>query len=219
LKRRERLSARLGDILSQLYLISATLKRFEDDGRPEADLALVRWGIEDALVQARLAFEGLLANYPHRGAAALLRALAFPFGMTHVPSTDALGSEVALVMQTPGETRDRLLAGSHVSSLKADPISGLEKLLTLTPALSALESRLRESKLALPASPDEWDAWAQSAVEQGSIDADEHALLLEWAALARDAVKVDDFSADFGILEALQRRSAALEGEMPEIVA
>ena len=51
LKRRERLSARLGDVLSQLYLISATLKRFEDDGRPESDLPLVRWGVEDALQQ------------------------------------------------------------------------------------------------------------------------------------------------------------------------
>ncbi len=116
LKRHEQLSARLSNILSQLYLISATLKRFEDDGCRDEDLPLVRWGVENALYQARGAFEGLLANYPHRGAAAFLRVMAFPFGLPHAPSTDALGSEVARIMQTPGDARERLVGGSHVAS-------------------------------------------------------------------------------------------------------
>ncbi len=80
LKRRERISARLGDVLSQLYLISATLKRFEDEGRQEDDLPLVRWGVEDSLYRAQQALDGVLANYPNRLAAGLVRALAFPFG-------------------------------------------------------------------------------------------------------------------------------------------
>ncbi|MDR5804717.1 acyl-CoA dehydrogenase [Caballeronia sp. LZ001] len=224
LKRRERLSARLGDILAQLYLISATLKRFEDDGRPESDLPLVRWGVEDALYQARLAFDGLLANYPNRAAAAFLRVFAFPFGLPHTPSTDALGNDVALLMQTPGDARSRLVEGSHVSALEDDPIAVGEKLLALTPAVVALEARLRDAvksgKTApLPQSPDEIEAWARQATALGLIDASEAALLEEWASLAREAVKVDDFSADFGILEALQKRSAEIEQQMPETVA
>ncbi|SPB17033.1 acyl-CoA dehydrogenase [Caballeronia novacaledonica] len=223
LKRRERLSARLGDILSQLYLLSATLKRFEDDGRPETDLPLVRWGAEDALHQASAAFEGLLANYPNRAAAALLRALAFPFGLPHAPITDALGNEVAMLMQTPGEARERLVTGSHVSAIETDPVARCEKLLALTPAVAALEARLRDAVKAgrsepLPQSPQEVDAWAQTALSRGFIDESERALLTEWATHAREAVKVDDFSADFGILEALQKRSAALERQWPETV-
>ncbi|MBC8636947.1 acyl-CoA dehydrogenase [Caballeronia sp. EK] len=224
LKRRERLSARLGDILSQLYLLSATLKRFEDDGRPESDLPLVRWGAEDALHQASAAFAGLLANYPNRAAAALLRALAFPFGLPHAPSADVLGNDIAMLMQTPGEARERLVAGSHVSAFETDPIARGEKLLALTPAVAALEARLRDAVKAgqaeaLPQSPQEVTAWAQTASERGLIDESEHALLAEWAAHAREAVKVDDFSADFGILEALQKRSAALKRQWPETVA
>ncbi|HEY1996183.1 acyl-CoA dehydrogenase, partial [Paraburkholderia sp.] len=76
LKRRERISARLGDVLSQLYLISATLKRFEDEGRQETDLPLLRWGVEDSLYKAQQAIDGVLANYPNRVAAALVRGLA-----------------------------------------------------------------------------------------------------------------------------------------------
>jgi acyl-CoA dehydrogenase len=224
LKRRERLSARLGDILSQLYLLSATLKRFEDDGRPEADVPLVRWGAEDALHRACVAFDGLLANYPNRAAATFLRIVAFPFGLPHAPSTDALGNEVAMLMQTPGAARERLVADSHVSAFENDPIARGENLLALTPAVAALEARLRDAVKAgqtapLPQSPDEIDAWAQTAAARGLIDENERALLGAWAIHAREAVKVDDFSADFGILEALQKRSAALEQQLPETIA
>ncbi|SAL66954.1 Acyl-CoA dehydrogenase [Caballeronia peredens] len=224
LKRRERLSARLGDILSQLYLLSATLKRFEDDGRPASDLPLVCWGAEDALYRARVAFEGLLANYPNRAAAAFLRAIAFPFGLPHAPTADALASDVAMLMQTPGDARERLVAGSHVSGFDHDPIARGEKLLALTPAVAALEARLREAVKAgrsapLPQSPDEIDTWAEAAAARGLIDENERALLAEWAAHAREAVKVDDFSSDFGILEALQKRSEALERQLPETIA
>ncbi|SAK91927.1 acyl-CoA dehydrogenase [Caballeronia temeraria] len=224
LKRRERLSARLGDILSQLYLLSATLKRFEDDGRPETDLPLVRWGAEDALHRARTAFEGLLANYPNRAAAAFLRVVAFPFGVPHAQSADALGNEIAMLMQTPGDARNRLVAGSHVSASETDPIAVGEKLLALTPAVAALEARLRDAvktgqTAPLPQSPQEMEAWTRKALERGLIDETERALLTEWAAHAREAVKVDDFSADFGILEALQKRSAALARQVPEAIA
>lgn len=221
LKRRERLSARLGDILAQLYRISATLKRFEDDGRPDTDLPLARWGLEDALYQARIAFEGLLANYPHRAAAALLRGLAFPFGVPHAPSGDALSNDIALLMQTPGDARERLVAGSHVSALKDDPIAHGEKLLALTPAVAAIETRLRDAVKSgqiapMPQSPDEIDAWSRAAADRTLIDANDTALLKEWANYARESVKVDDFSADFGILDALKKRSAALERHLAE---
>ncbi|MDR5779665.1 acyl-CoA dehydrogenase [Caballeronia sp. LZ065] len=224
LKRRERLSARLGDILSQLYLVSATLKRFEDEGRPESDLPLVRWGVEDALHQACVAFDGLLANTPNRAAAVFLRALAFPFGLPHGPCADALGNEVARLLQTPGDARERLVAGAHVSARENDPIARGEKLLALTPAVAALETRLRDAVKAgeiapLPQSPDAVEAWARTAEARGLIDEGERTLLAEWAGHAREAVKVDDFSADFGILEALQKRSEALEQQAPETIA
>ncbi len=75
LKRRERISARLGDILSQLYLASAVLKRYDDEGRNEADLPLVHWGVQDALYQAEQAMDDLLQNFPNRVVAGLLNVV------------------------------------------------------------------------------------------------------------------------------------------------
>ncbi|RAN85930.1 acyl-CoA dehydrogenase, partial [Bacillus sp. SRB_28] len=73
LKRRERISARLGDVLSQLYLASAVLKRYDDEGRNEADLPLVHWGVQDALYQAEQAIDDLLKNFPNRFVAGVMR--------------------------------------------------------------------------------------------------------------------------------------------------
>uniref|UniRef100_UPI000AB3F648 acyl-CoA dehydrogenase domain-containing protein n=1 Tax=Vibrio cholerae TaxID=666 RepID=UPI000AB3F648 len=66
LKRRERLSARLGDILSQMYLASAALKRYEDEGRQAADAPLAHWSVQDALYRLQQAFDGVLENFPNR---------------------------------------------------------------------------------------------------------------------------------------------------------
>ena len=96
LKRRERLSARLGDILSNLYLASAALKRYEDEGRPAEDLPLLHWAMKDALSRTEDAFYGLFANFPHRIVAWGLRGIIFPFIFTYgrkfEPPRDDLGT-------------------------------------------------------------------------------------------------------------------------------
>lgn len=83
LKRRERISARLGDVLSQIFLASAVLKRYDDEGRQEADLPLVHWGVQDAMYQAEQAIDDLLANFPNRFVAGALRVVIFPTGRHH----------------------------------------------------------------------------------------------------------------------------------------
>ena len=224
LKRRERLSARLGDILSQLYLISATLKRFEDDGRPAADLPLVRWGVEDALHQAQTAFDGVLSNYPKPLAAGLVRALAFPFGMPHRVPGDWLGSAIAELMTTPGEARERLIADSYSPHVEIDPIGYGELMFALNPRYSEIEHKLRDAVKAkqiapMPQSLPELDAWAAACEARGLIDASERQVLSDYARYGVEVVKVDDFGADFGMLDALKKRQEALANEPEEIHA
>ena len=95
LKRRERISARLGDVLSQIFPASAVLKRYDDEGRQEADLPLVHWGVQDAMYQAEQAIDDLLANFPNRFVAGALRVVIFPTGRHHraVRQAGSQGSE------------------------------------------------------------------------------------------------------------------------------
>ncbi|MBP0589051.1 acyl-CoA dehydrogenase [Paraburkholderia sp. LEh10] len=219
LKRRECISGRLGDVLSQLYLISATLKRFEDEGRQPDDLPLVQWGVEDALHRAQTALDGVLQNYPNRFAAALVRALAFPFGLPHRAPSDALGSAIAALMQTPGAARERLLADSYVPHADVDALGYGELAFALTPRVAQIEQRLRDAirhgRLEpLPQSLAELAEWNEAAHQRGLIDEDERKLLEDYARFAAQVVKVDDFPADFGLLADLQKRKEALDKAM-----
>ncbi|MDC6296502.1 acyl-CoA dehydrogenase [Ralstonia pseudosolanacearum] len=216
LKRRESLTGRLGDILSQLYLVSAVLKRFEDDGRPADDAALAHWSAQDALARAYDALDGVLANFPNRAVAGVLRMLTFPFGSPYRRPADALSARIAELVQTPGATRDRLVADSYCPAPETDPIAYGEAAFRLQPAVDAIERRLkpaiRAGKLApVPQSLPEFEAWTAQALAQHLIDEEERARLCDYARYGEHAVAVDDFPPDFNLLADLQRRKAALE--------
>ncbi|MCT6700062.1 acyl-CoA dehydrogenase FadE [Rheinheimera sp. 4Y26] len=112
LKRRERISARLGDILSMLYITSTVLKKYNDEGRQVQDLPLVQWACEDNLAKAQLALDELFDNFPSRAVAVVLKRVVFPWGRTLRRPSDVLDHKVARIMQTPCEARSRL--GSHL---------------------------------------------------------------------------------------------------------
>jgi acyl-CoA dehydrogenase len=144
LKMRERLSARLGDVLSQMYLISATLKRFEDDGRQAADAPLAHWAIQDAFHQLQEAFEGVLANFPNRLVAGVLRVIAFPFGYAYSAPSDKLGQDVARLLTRPSATRDRLTHDCYVPKDTMEPIGAIEAAFLATLATEAIDAKIRK---------------------------------------------------------------------------
>jgi acyl-CoA dehydrogenase len=202
LKRRERISGRLGDVLSQLYLVSAVLKRFEDDGRPRTDLPLVHWCIQDALQNARRAMVGVLANFPGTAWSIIARIVIFPLGLPYHPPSDLLGSEVAHALQTAGDCRTRLLADSYVHPDASDAIGCIEQAFGLWPAVEAIERRLKATIQdhgldPLPQNLAAMDAWATAAAIKGMITPQEQGTLRDFARLAARVVHVDDFAQDF----------------------
>jgi acyl-CoA dehydrogenase len=216
LKRREKLSARLGDVLSQLYLASATLKRYEDDGRPEADLPLVHWGLQDCLHRAEEAFAGLVENFPSRPMAWLIRLAAFPLGRGLRAPDDRLGGEVARLLSEPSAARDRLTRGMFIRRDEADPVGRLEVALDLVVPAEAVEAKLRAAAKAGVLHGRTNDERRASALSQGIITADEAALLDRFKRVQRDCIMVDDFPRDIGrnvatsaSAEAKWRREAA----------
>lgn len=199
LKRKERLSARLGDILSMLYLCSAALKRFEDDGRPSSDLPLLHWSMQDAIYRMQQAFDEFLTNFPgHFTVVWLLRVLVFPLGKRCKPPVDTLAHEVAKLMMEPGVVRDRLTAGIFVPTADDEPLAYLEQALQCAIECSAVEAKLREAtKLRqLTAKGDEKIA---QALQLNVITAAEADLLNKLKDLRSRVIKVDDFPPDFGL--------------------
>lgn len=212
LKRRERISARLGDALSMLYLVSATLKRFEDDGRQQDDAPYVHWSVQDTLHRAQLALAGVLDNFPNRWAAGAVRLLVFPFGMPYAEPSDELGGEVARAMQTAGPSRERLLADGYLADDLRDPVACGELAFALLPQVEAIEHRLKPAVRAgqldaMPQTLPQVDEWSAHAMSLGLLTAEERRALGDFARFTDLSVHVDDFAADFNAgADAEQRR-------------
>jgi acyl-CoA dehydrogenase len=198
LKRKEKLSGRLGDILSQLYLASAVLKRFEDDGRPKADLPLVHWALQDALYRIQEAFYGVFDNFPNRVAAVTLRLVAFPFGRVYAPPADALAGSIARLMMAPGEARERLGNNTFVWRREDDPVGCLELALDAVAAGEAAEARLRTWVEAGTVDAYTEQEQLERALDEGALDEAEGQALRRFRELRRRCIMVDDFEHDIG---------------------
>jgi acyl-CoA dehydrogenase len=203
LKRKEKLSARLGDVLSLLYLCSATLKRYEDEGRQAADAPLLHWAIQDALYKTQNAIDGVLSNFPNRFLAAGLRRLVFPVGRPYAPPSDKLGHDVARLLLEPSATRDRLVAGSFVSKAADDPVALIEQALIATLAAEPIEAKIRvavkEARLDARLPPGGGlDALVARAQSQGVISAAEAQAVIAARDLTAKVIRVDDFAQDLG---------------------
>ncbi|MBV9362590.1 MAG: acyl-CoA dehydrogenase [Betaproteobacteria bacterium] len=197
LKRKEKISGRLGDVLSMLYLISATLKRYEDQGRQKEDLQLIRWAVRDMTYHAQHAIDQVLSNFPIKWMATMLRWTIFPVGMSFRPPLDARNRDSAQLILSPGAARDRLTAGMYVP--KGDDATGLlEQAFVATIACEPIDEKLRKAlkkgKMATRPGVD----LGTIALEKNLISQEEFAQWTRKETLRKAVIKVDDFPQDFG---------------------
>ncbi|MBS0321366.1 MAG: acyl-CoA dehydrogenase, partial [Proteobacteria bacterium] len=202
LKRKETLSARLGDVLSLLYIASCTLKRYEMEGRQAADAPLMHWGIWDAMHKAQEALEGVIDNFPNRFISGVVQRVVFPLGRPFEMMSDRLCHEVASVAITPSAARDRLTAGTFIARSETDPGALIERALAATLVAEPIEARIRAAQkagsLRVAAVPPTAEALVDAALAANVISADEAAHLAVHRALVAHVVRVDDFPQDLG---------------------
>ena len=146
LKKRELLSARLGDVLSSMYLASTVLKHFEDQGRRATDLPLVEWSVRTLMYQAQESLHAFLRNFPNRWVAAALRLFIFPRGRTYSAPSDEIAGKVVDLVTTPGEARERLSSLAYTALEPGNPLGLLQEALLLTGEMAPLEKRLRQAR-------------------------------------------------------------------------
>lgn len=192
LKRRERLSARLGDILSGLYLASATLKRFDEDGRLYEDAPMMHWALQTTLFDIEEAMENFIDNFPSKPMAVALRILVMPFGRRCKRPDDKLEHKIATVLQTPGSARSRLGDGQYLTrepgNLFGDLEQTLDDILEAEPIFDHI-SKHKNARLSFT----RLDALAEEALEAGWIDIEEAELLRRAEAGRLRTINVDDF--------------------------
>jgi acyl-CoA dehydrogenase len=205
LKRKEKISGRLGDVLSMMYLVSAMLKHYEDGGRIREDLPLLRWAVRDALYHAQHAIDQVLSNFPVKALATFMRVMIFPLGFSYRPPLDARNHECAKLVLEPGAARDRLTSSVFVSKNPADATGNLELAFLAAVACEPIDRKLREAvksgRLAIHPGQDT----ATAAQQAGILTAEEVQQWHRKEALRRNVIKVDDFPQDFGRAEIMEK--------------
>jgi acyl-CoA dehydrogenase len=190
LKRREKLTGRFADILSWMYLGTATLRRYEAEGRQPEDLPLVDWAMQYAFAQIQQGFEGIFNNLP------ILRGLGVwwrlnPIGIN---PRDRLGSQIARILQTPGQQRDKLTEHIYIPSDPEEALGRLERAFSL---LSQVEPVLKKIKVAIASGKlpqQKPERSIAEALEAKIINEQEAKLVRESQNARNDAIVVDSFT-------------------------
>jgi acyl-CoA dehydrogenase len=195
LKKKETLSARLGDVLSSMYLASMVLKHHENQGSQPDDLPLVEWACRSLLYQAQEQLHLFLRNFPNRPLALFMRLCIFPRGLAYSPPSDRLGHAIGDLVMNPSATRERLSAHIYKTAAADNPLGKLQAALVLTAAAEPLEKRIRVdgvktgrvTALDLPGQ-------ITQAASLGIINEAEAELLRDYDAKVLDIINVDDFA-------------------------
>ncbi len=198
LKRRERISARLADIHSNLYLASAVLKYFDAQGRPNTDVVYVKWSLEWCLAAMQQAIDEFCRNFPKKLIGYCLRRWIFPWGTAYRLPKDNLGQQIAESMLQNSSFRDRITKYCYVGKTADDATGSIEfafkALLAAEPILLKLRNAIRSGRVPRHASRSEQIAAASQA---GILTAEEIQCLQEAERLQDAAIRVDEFEPEY----------------------
>ncbi|HEU5281461.1 MAG TPA: acyl-CoA dehydrogenase [Gammaproteobacteria bacterium] len=197
LKRRERLSARLGDVLSQLYLASAVLKYFNDTKEPLNDIDTVTWSVKQSLYRVQVAMNEVTQNFPQRALGKLLRCLIFPWGAAYRVPNDALNKAIVAPMLSNSPLRDRLTKHCFISENQTELSHRLDLALTMIDGVEASQKKISAGiKNGVIAKHLDYPSRINAALEAALISAEEAHQLSDFEALRQEIIKVNEFSFD-----------------------
>ncbi len=197
LKKKESLSARLGDVLSCMYLSSMVLKHYENQGRPEDDLPMVEWACRTLLYKAQEQLHSFLRNFPNRFLAGFMRLFIFPRGQTYHAPPDRLGHEIVEQMLHTSMPRDRLTSGIYRTIEPGNPLGMLQEALVLADAAEPLEKRVRvEGVKTGRVTALDMPGQIQQALAAGIISETDAAMLRDYDRRVMEIIHVDDFTTE-----------------------
>ena len=194
LKIRERISGRFADVLSNLYLCSAVLKHYQDQGNQQDDLPLLHWACQHTIYRAQQSLLAIYWKLPLRPAVWLVRSLTFPLGKPYSPPSDRLIHETASILLDDSAVRDRLTHGIYINDKENDPTGRIEVAFKAVLAAAPVETKLRRAQKQKQLAKGNIMDLIEEALSRDIINKEE-ADLIDQADKARlSAITVDDFA-------------------------
>jgi len=196
LKRKESISARLGDILSYLYLLSSVLKHYYDQGENTEDLPLVKFASLHCLFEIQERFDEIIKNFPNRWLAAVLKVLIFPIGERFSKPRDKINHKISQLLMAPTETRQRLVKGAFLTNVKENGLADIQDALIKTIAAEPIEKTIRAAKKNGDLMGYTFVEQVQSALDKNIISIEQFDICMQADEARKKVIAVDDFDPD-----------------------
>jgi acyl-CoA dehydrogenase len=220
LKRKERLSARLGDAMSQLYMASAVLKYYQHFYEPDTEMPTAKWAVQYCLHEAHHALADFIHNFAPGPLRFILRALLLPCAYAYARPNDHDDAAVAKMMSEPSHLRERFKAYCHGDSGDQQGMLSVEAayqaLQKATPTLDKIKAKVKEKAI-----PRDLPLLQQGemAFKNEWITAHEWQDVLDFSILRDDAIQVDSFTSDLKpARRARMNLNVSLETQFQEMV-
>ncbi|QLE78848.1 acyl-CoA dehydrogenase [Francisella sp. Scap27] len=193
IKRKERLSARLGDIMSYLYMGSAILKYYKDAGEPASDDIFVDWGIQHCLYQAQQAMLDLFRNFPNRLFATKMKLFVFPYGKKFRRPSDKLEAQICKSLISNSETRQAMKAQCHIPNDDNDPVGRVENAYLASLEIADIKKKIIEAIKVGKLPKANWSNCVDDAMESKIISEKEASSVNEMLAKVNSIIQTDEF--------------------------
>ena len=198
LKRKEKLAGRYADILSWMYLATATLKRYEAEGRRPEDRVYFDWAMQHSFYRMQFALEGILSEIKVPGLTWAFRYFRFFMRINPVGKmpSDKLGHKVSQAMQIMGDSRDHITNGIYIRDDPSDALGRYENAMKLVTEAQPIYKKLYQAVKAKVIPKNSPDLLIDIAHEKGVLTKDEADFLRKTEAARYDVIQVDDYTLD-----------------------
>jgi len=193
LKRRERLSARLGDIMSYLYMACAVLKYYKDTGEPESDDLFVDWSLQHCLYQSQQAMLDLFRNFPNRLLATKMKLFVFPYGKKFKKPGDDLEAKICKELVANNPTRNWMKEKCHIPNDNNDPVGRVENAYLISLETAPIKHKIIEAMKSGELPKANWSSLVDKACEKSIITKQESKQVKTMLSMVDDVIQTDEF--------------------------
>jgi alkylation response protein AidB-like acyl-CoA dehydrogenase len=193
LKRKERLSARLGDIMSYLYMACAVLKYYKDNGEQADDDIFVEWSLKYCLYHAQQTMINLFRNFPNRLLGIKMKFFVFPYGRKFRKPSDILDAKICEELISNGGTRQWMKAKCHIPDDDNDPVGRIENAFQSVLKASNVKTKITQAikNNSLPKA--HWSKLVDEALEKNIITKEDKKIVAEMLAKVDAVIQTDEF--------------------------
>ena len=190
MKKRENISARFGDILSNCYLITATLREFENNPNPKDEL-LVDYVCNYCFNEIQIAREEIITNIGYLGYLLPLAKIN-PFS---IKAKDSLNEKIVKTLNNQDYLQN-MTSALFISKNKNDRLAKIQEAVKQNKESQNSFKILKEAIKNETIKKDSSENMINELLEKNLLSKEEIEKMLEAHALKQEVISVDSFEAN-----------------------